>query len=85
MVYPSGYHVGIPGFRNPVQNSYAVVRESVRLIRKRAAHTPARVRPWLQDFRDYAFDRRIFACRDPRPDPRGRRGGRQRLDALEPA
>ncbi len=71
MVYPSGYHVGIPGFRNPVQNSYAVVRESVRLIRKRAAHTPARVRPWLQDFKDYAFDRRIFGVSEIRDQIRG--------------
>ena len=71
MVYPSGYHVGIPGFRNPVQNSYAVVRESVRLIRRRAGHTPARVRPWLQDFRDYAFDRRIFGVSEIRDQIRG--------------
>jgi hypothetical protein len=71
MVYPSGYHVGIPGYRNPVQNSYAVVRESVRLIRKRAAHTPARVRPWLQDFKDYAFDRRIFGVNEIRDQIRG--------------
>jgi hypothetical protein len=60
MVYPSGYHVGIPGFRNPVQNPYEVVRESVRLIQHRASQHRVRVRPWLQDFRDYAFDRRIF-------------------------
>src|SRR5215510_5271434 len=71
MVYPSGYHVGIPGYRNPVQNSYAVVHESVRLIRKRAAHTPARVRPWLQDFKDYAFDRRIFGVTEIRDQIRG--------------
>ena len=71
MVYPSGYHVGIPGFRNPVQNSYQVVRESVRLIRKRAAHTQVRVRPWLQDFRDYAFDRRIFGVTEVRDQIRG--------------
>ncbi len=60
MVYPSGYHVGIPGTRNPVANPYRVVYESVRLTRQRAAATNLRVRPWLQDFRDYAFDRRIF-------------------------
>ncbi|HEY3101275.1 MAG TPA: putative glycoside hydrolase [Methylomirabilota bacterium] len=71
MVYPSGYHVGIPGYRNPVQNAYAVVRESVRLIRTRAAHTPARVRPWLQDFKDYAFDRRIFGVSEIRDQIRG--------------
>jgi hypothetical protein len=60
MVYPSGYHKGIPGHSNPILVPYKVVHESVRLIRKRAGGTVARVRPWLQDFRDYAFDRRIF-------------------------
>jgi hypothetical protein len=60
MVYPSGYHRGIPGHLNPVAAPYQVVRESVRLIRERAGGAPVRVRPWLQDFRDYAFDRRFF-------------------------
>jgi hypothetical protein len=60
MVYPSGYHLGIPGYRNPVAHPYQVVYESVRLIRLRSAGHPVRVRPWLQDFRDYAFDRRPF-------------------------
>jgi hypothetical protein len=71
MVYPSGYHVGIPGYRNPVQNSYHVVKESVRLIRQRAATTQVRVRPWLQDFRDYAFDRRTFGVTEIRDQIRG--------------
>ncbi|MGH7400402.1 MAG: putative glycoside hydrolase, partial [Candidatus Rokuibacteriota bacterium] len=71
MVYPSGYHKGIPGYRNPVENSYHVVHESVRLTRKRAAHTVVRVRPWLQDFRDYAFDRRVFGPREVRAQIRG--------------
>jgi hypothetical protein len=60
MVYPSGYHLGIPGYRNPVTHPYQVVFESVRLIRKRTAPYLVRVRPWLQDFRDYAFDKRAF-------------------------
>jgi hypothetical protein len=60
MVYPSGFHLGIPGYRNPVANPYRVVHESVRLIRKRTAGAQVQVRPWLQDFKDYAFDRRIF-------------------------
>ena len=60
MVYPSGYHRGIPGYKNPVEHPYEVVFESVRLILKRATHTQVQVRPWLQDFRDYAFDRRTF-------------------------
>ena len=75
MVYPSGYHVGIPGYRNPVQNSYQVVLESVRLIRQRAAHTQVRVRPWLQDFRDYAFDRRVFGVTEIRDQIRGAEEG----------
>ena len=64
MVYPSGYHKGIPGYANPVQVPYKVVFESVRLIRKRSTGSVARVRPWLQDFKDYAFDRRIFGVNE---------------------
>jgi hypothetical protein len=71
MVYPSGYHLGIPGYRNPVAHPYEVVRESVRLIRQRAQHTPAQVRPWIQDFRDYAFDKRIFGTREIRAQIKG--------------
>jgi len=71
MVYPSGYHVGIPGFRNPVQHPYEIVHESVRLIQKRASHTRVRVRPWLQDFKDYAFDKRIFGVTEIRAQIKG--------------
>jgi hypothetical protein len=71
MVYPSGYHVGIPGYRNPVANPYAVVHETVKLIRKRSAHATVRVRPWLQDFRDYAFDRRLFGVPEIRAQIKG--------------
>ena len=71
MVYPSGYHMGIPGFRNPVHHPYEVVHESVRLIRQRSAHTRVRVRPWLQDFKDYAFDRRIFGVTEIRAQIKG--------------
>jgi len=66
MVYPSGYHLGIPGYRNPVQHPYEIVHESVKLTRKRSAHATVQIRPWIQDFRDYAFDRRIFGPREVR-------------------
>lgn len=60
MLYPSGFQYGIPGYRIPVANS----REIVYLTLKKAAertHLPSvRFRPWLQAFRDYAFDRRLF-------------------------
>jgi hypothetical protein len=71
MVYPSGYHLGIPGYRNPVAHPYEVVKESVRLIRQRSQHANLQVRPWLQDFRDYAFDRRIFGVREIRAQMKG--------------
>jgi hypothetical protein len=71
MVYPSGYHLGIPGYRNPVQAPYQVVFESVRLIRKRSGTASVRVRPWLQDFKDYAFDKRIFGVTEIRAQIKG--------------
>ena len=43
----------------------------MRLTRKRSAHTQVRVRPWLQDFKDYAFDRRVFGITEIRNQIRG--------------
>jgi hypothetical protein len=60
MAYPSSYHLGIPGYRNPVTHPYEIVFETVRRARERTAGTPVQVRPWIQNFRDYAFDRRPF-------------------------
>jgi hypothetical protein len=71
MVYPSGYHLGIPGVRNPVLNPYEIVKESVRLTRQRSQSISAQVRPWLQDFKDYAFDKRIFGPGEVRAQIRG--------------
>ena len=71
MVYPSGYHLGIPGVRNPVLNPYEIVKESVRLTRQRSQNPAAQIRPWLQDFKDYAFDKRIFGPVEVRAQIRG--------------
>src|SRR5216684_1434110 len=75
MVYPSGYHRGIPGVRTPVLQPYEIVKESVRLTRKRSTPGTVQVRPWLQDFRDYAFDKRIFGVNEIRAQIRGARDG----------
>jgi len=75
MVYPSGYHRGIPGVRNPVAQPYEIVKESVRLTRKRVAPAPTVVRPWLQDFKDYAFDKRIFGVTEIKAQLRGAKDG----------
>jgi hypothetical protein len=60
MLYPSGFQFGIRGVRNPVANSYVIVRQSLAEAQMRLKIPPTRFRPWLQAFRDYAFDRRRF-------------------------
>ena len=62
MLYPSGFPNGIPGYRNPVANSYAVIADSLRQAALLTGLAPQRFRPWLQAFRDYAFDHRSFTA-----------------------
>ncbi|HEU5395361.1 MAG TPA: putative glycoside hydrolase [Candidatus Methylomirabilis sp.] len=64
MVYPSSYHLGIPGYRFSVAYPYEIVYRSLARGRERLRGHPVRIRPWLQDFRDYAFDRRRYTSRD---------------------
>jgi hypothetical protein len=71
MLYPSGFQFGIPGVRNPVANSYAIVRQSLAEAQARLKIPPKRFRPWLQAFRDYAFDRRQFAAGEVAEQIRG--------------
>ena len=66
MTYPSGYHLGIPGYPNPVAHPYEIVFETVRRMRVRTSQTRVQIRPWIQDFRDYAFDRRTFGVAEVR-------------------
>lgn len=60
MLYPSGFQSGIPGYPNPVEHPYEIVRYSLERARARLGVAPVRFRPWLQAFKDYAFDRRTF-------------------------
>lgn len=62
MVYPSGYHLGIPGYRNPVQHPYEIVLLTHKRAQERTKAPPIRFRPWLQAFRDYAFGGREFGA-----------------------
>lgn len=62
MLYPSGFQFGIPGYRDPVANSHEIVYRSLERARIRANVDPVRFRPWLQAFKDYAFDRRHFGA-----------------------
>lgn len=60
MLYPSGFQYGIPGYRVPVTNPYEIVHLTLKKAQERTKVSSLRFRPWLQAFRDYAFDRRIF-------------------------
>jgi hypothetical protein len=60
MLYPSGFQYGIPGYQNPVTHPYEIVRLSLERAQARLGVAPVRFRPWLQAFKDYAFDRRTF-------------------------
>ena len=60
MLYPSGFQFGIPGYRNPVAHPYEIVSLTLKRARERTKIPSVRFRPWLQAFKDYAFDSRYF-------------------------
>ena len=60
MLYPSGFQFGIPGYRNPVAYPYQIVSLTLKRAQERTNISSVRFRPWLQAFKDYAFDRRYF-------------------------
>jgi hypothetical protein len=64
MVYPSGYHLGIPGHRNPVKSAYEIVLLTHKRAQERTKARPIHFRPWLQAFRDYAFGGQSFGERE---------------------
>lgn len=71
MLYPSGFQFGIPGFRNPVAHPFEIVNLSLDRARQRTGLPATRFRPWLQAFRDYGFDRRVFGAAEIRDQIRG--------------
>jgi hypothetical protein len=74
MLYPSGFQFGIPGYRNPVANPYEIVYLSLKRARERTNLPSHRFRPWLQAFRDYAFDRRYFNDKEIMGEVKGAEG-----------
>ncbi len=66
MLYPSGFNAGIPGFPNPVQANYEIVKHSLDKALTKSANSPLCYRPWLQAFKDYAFDRRVYGDKEIR-------------------
>lgn len=66
MLYPSGFHVGIPGYKNPVKANYEIVNHTLKKALEKSGGSPLFYRPWLQAFRDYAFDRRYYGAKEIR-------------------
>ncbi len=64
MLYPSGFQFGIPGYRNPVAHPHEIVYLSLKRAQARTHLPSIRFRPWLQAFRDYAFDKRHFTGKE---------------------
>lgn len=60
MLYPSGFEFGIPGCRNAAAYPYQIVGFSLDKALQRTHADKKLFRPWLQAFRDYAFDRRVY-------------------------
>jgi len=71
MLYPSSFHVGIPGYPLAIDHLYELAHQSTKRAVKRIQGTGTVVRPWLQDFRDYAFDRRKFSPQEIRDQMEG--------------
>ncbi|VWD38654.1 GTP-binding protein [Burkholderia aenigmatica] len=66
MLYPSGFTWGLPGCRKPTDHPGEIVGRSLAEAMRRTGLDGVRFRPWLQAFRDYAFDRRAFDAADIR-------------------
>ncbi len=66
MVYPSTFASGLPGqdpkYRNAIAYPYEIVNKSTERAVRRAREINPRIqiRPWIQDFKDYAFDFRTY-------------------------
>ncbi len=66
MLYPSSFQFGIPGYRWSVAYPYEIVYLSLGRAQQRTGLPPSHLRPWLQAFRDYGFDRRVFGATEIR-------------------
>ncbi len=60
MLYPSSYHLGIPGYEDSLEHIYRLIHDTLAEGYRRTGIAKRRFRPWLQAFPDYAFDKRKF-------------------------
>ncbi len=58
MLYPSGFNAGILDIEDPAAEPYRIVKAT--LLKMQESIEAARLRPWLQYFKDYAFSRKHY-------------------------
>jgi len=84
MLYPSTFADGLPNdggaYRNAVAFPYEILHKSTQraVTRAKSVNPRLEVRPWIQDFQDYAFDKRVYTPDEIRAQMDGVReaGGR---------
>ena len=59
-LYPSTFAGGIPRYEFAVAHPYEIVYESMQRAVHRTKPFACRVRPWIQDFPDFRFDKRVY-------------------------
>ena len=60
VLYPSAFGSGIPGYKFSIAHPYEVVHLSAQRAVERVSPLGCVVRPWIQDFPDYRFDKRVY-------------------------
>lgn len=71
MLYPSTFGSGIPGYEQAIRYPYQVVFESTKRAVQKSSLSNCLVRPWIQDFPDYRFDRWVYGPAEIRAQMRG--------------
>jgi LysM repeat protein len=71
MLYPSAFTSGIPDHQYAIAYPYQIVHESVKRIVQQVEPLGCRVRPWIQDFPDYSFDKRVYGPAEVRAQMQG--------------
>lgn len=71
MLYPSTFGSGIPDYKLAIAHPYEVVYESASRAVHRVRSYGCTVRPWIQDFQDYRFDKRTYGREEIQAQIRG--------------
>jgi LysM repeat protein len=70
-LYPSTFGRGIPGYEYAIAYPYEIVHESMKRLADQVSSSVCRVRPWIQDFPDFRFDKRVYGPDEVRAQMRG--------------